>query len=86
MHTTICFFPGEDILLIYVLVKFTETDYSTVVIPLQRVLDLWKETDLVNMQAGQNVTVLWCDGKKYPAFFFFQVFVKYCLYDNSVKT
>lgn len=41
--------------------EFMEEDCSTCVVPLKRVLE--------NVEAGQKVTVLWYDGKKYPALF-----------------
>ena len=44
-----------------------EEDCSTGVVPLQRVLGLGM--DLETVQSGQNVTVLWYNGKKYPASF-----------------
>ena len=43
-----------------------EEDGSTAVVPLQRVLDL---ENLDCAQAGEKITVLWYDGKKYPAVF-----------------
>jgi len=49
----------------HVLVEFVEEDCSTAVLPLQRALDL----DLKSAHAGESITVLWHDGKKYPAVF-----------------
>ena len=56
-------------------------DSGTYVVPLQRVLGLGKEMELENMQAGQQVTVLWYDGKKYPASFHVSG-IECCFYSN----
>lgn len=58
-------FTGE-VESIHVLAEFVEEDGSTAVVPLQRVLNL---EDLESVQAGEKITVLWYDGKKYPAVF-----------------
>ena len=47
------------------LVEFVE-EGSNSVVPLQRALDL---KDLDSVHAGETITVLWYDGKKYPAVF-----------------
>ena len=49
---------------VHVLAEFVEENGSTAVVPLQRVLDL---EDLDKIKSGDNISVLWYDGKKYPA-------------------
>ena len=51
---------------IHVLVEFVEEDSNTAIVPIQHYLDL---EDLESVQAGERITVLWYDGKKYPAVF-----------------
>ena len=63
--TRLNLFTGEDES-IHVLVEFVEEGSSTAVVPLQRALDL---KDLDSVHAGETITVLWYDGKKYPAVF-----------------
>lgn len=58
-------FTGE-VESIHVLVEFVEEDYSTAVLPVHRVLDL---EDLKSVCSGERITVLWYNGKKYPAVF-----------------
>lgn len=65
MYAKAKFVTGE-VESIHVLAEFVEEDGSTAVVPLQRVLDL---EDLDSVQAGEKITVLWYDGKKYPAVF-----------------
>ena len=58
-------FTGE-VESIHALVEFVEEGCSTAVVPGQRVLDL---EDFKSAHAGKTITVLWYDGKKYPAVF-----------------
>ena len=65
MHVFNDLFTGK-VESIHMLVEFVEEDGSTAVVPLQCVLDL---ENLGSVQAGEKITVLWYDGKKYPAVF-----------------